>query len=178
MRDIMVPYNDTMDGPVVTAAELALEMENINYVIPYIKKEFEGELRDAFDRTIIVRELSGDAAEVADYWFFETTVRLHMLGEGKSYTGIKHSGLNWGPVIHKAEEAIETGDKNELEEYLIEFIRESFDTRFEAVITKNEYDLNDVEAARDYVNSKLEFILFTHKIYKHVENANRSEIYD
>jgi hypothetical protein len=29
-----------MDGPVVTAAELALEMENVNYVIPYVEKEF------------------------------------------------------------------------------------------------------------------------------------------
>lgn len=87
---IMSPLCDTMDGPVVTAAELALEMENINYVIPYVKKEYEKELRDAFDRAVIVRELSGEAAEVADYWFFETAVRLHMLGDGRSYTGIKH----------------------------------------------------------------------------------------
>ena len=48
----MAPHCDTMDGPVVTAAELALEMENINYVIPYVKKEYEGELKDAFDKTI------------------------------------------------------------------------------------------------------------------------------
>jgi hypothetical protein len=36
----MAPHCDTMDGPVVTAAELALEMENVNYVIPYVEKEF------------------------------------------------------------------------------------------------------------------------------------------
>ena len=49
----MAPLCDTMDGPVVTAAELALEMENINYVIPYVKKEYERELRDAFDRVLL-----------------------------------------------------------------------------------------------------------------------------
>lgn len=167
----MALHCDTMDGPVVTAAELALEMENINYIIPYVKKNFEGELREAFDRTIVVRELSGDAAEVADYWFFETAVRLHMLGEGKSYTGIKQSGLNWGPVVHKAEEAIETGDKIELEEFLLEFITESFERRFVEVISKKEYDLNDTEAARDYVNSMLEFILFSHKLYAYIDEA-------
>lgn len=90
----MAQYVDTMDGPVVTAAELALEMENVNYVLPYVKEDLEEELKDAFDKTVIVRELSGEAAEVADYWFFETAVRLHMNGSGKSYTGIKHSGLN------------------------------------------------------------------------------------
>ena len=118
----MTTHCDTMDGPVVTAAELALEMENVNYIIPYVKKDFESELKDAFDKAIEVRELSGEAAEVADYWFFETAVRLHLLGEGKSYTGIKPSGLNCGPVIHKAEEAVETGDKTDLEEFLLELI--------------------------------------------------------
>lgn len=174
MRDIMAPHCDTMDGAVVTAAELALEMENLNYVIPYVKKDFEVELRDAFDRTIVVRELSGDAAEVADYCFFETAVRLHMIGEGKSYSGIKHSGLNLGPVIHKAEEAIDTGDKTELEEFLMDFIVGEFERRFEDAMSKREYDLNDVDAARDYVNSMIEFVRFSHQLYMQVEKANRS----
>ena len=100
---------------------------------------------------LYVRELSGEAAEVADYWFFETAVRLHMLGDGKSYTGIKHSGLNWGPVINKAEEAIEIGDKTVLEEFLMNLIEESFENRFEDMMSKKEYDLNDVDAARDYI---------------------------
>ena len=171
----MAPYCDTMDGPVITAAELALEMENVNYVIPYVKKDFERELRDAFDRTIVVRELSGDAAEVADYWFFETVVRLHMKSEGKSYGGIKHSGLNLGPVIHKAEEAIDTGDKSELEEFLIDFITGEFESRFEDALSKREYDLNDVDAARAYVNSMIAFVRFSNQLYMQVEKANKSE---
>ncbi|MBZ2164870.1 DUF6448 family protein [Methanobacterium spitsbergense] len=170
----MAPLCDTMDGPVVTAAELALEMENINYVIPYIKKEYERELRDAFDRVVIVRELSGEAAEVADYWFFETAIRLHMLGNGKSYNGIKHSSLNWGPVINKAEETIEIGDKTVLEEFLMNLIEESFENRFEDMMSKKEYDLNDVDAARDYITAMLEFIRFSHELYNHIEKTNQN----
>lgn len=170
----MSPHCDTMDGPVVTAAELALEMENINYVLPYVKKDLEDELKEAFDKTIVVRELSGDAAEVADYWFFETAVRLHMFGKGSTYTGIKHSGLNQGSVINKAEEAIENGDKSELEEFLMDLIGEAFERRFETVMYKKEYDLNNVDAARDYVNSMLEFVSFVNKLYTHIKNANKS----
>ena len=165
----MSPLCDTMDGPVVTAAELALEMENINYVISYVKKKFERELRDAFDRAIIVRGLSGEAAEVADYCFFETAVRLHMLGDGKSYTGIKHSGLNRGPMITKTEEAIEIGDNTVLKEFLMNLIEESFENQFEEIMSKKEYDLNDVDAAREYITSMLEFIRFTHDLYNNIE---------
>ena len=171
----MAPHCDTMDGPVVTAAELALEMENVNYIIPFVKRDFEGELKDAFDRTIIVRELSGDAAEVADFWFFETAVRLHMLGEGKPYNGIKHSGLYLGPVIHKAEEAIDSGDKTELEEFLMDYIVGEFEGRFEAAVSKKEYDINDVDDARDYVNSMIGFVRFSHQLYKLVEKTSSSE---
>jgi hypothetical protein len=169
----MAPHCDTMDGPVVTAAELALEMENVNYVLPFVKKKYEKELKDAFDRTIIVRELSGDAAEVADYWFFETAVRLHKLGEGKPFTGIKHSGLDWGFVVPKAEEAIQTGDITELEDFLMDFVQESIEKRFQDAISLKEYDLNDVEAARNYVNAMLEFIMFSHHLYKFVEERSQ-----
>jgi hypothetical protein len=62
---------DGMDGLVVKAAEEALEMENINYILPFIRDKHEDELKDVFERTLVVRELSGDAAELADYWFFE-----------------------------------------------------------------------------------------------------------
>lgn len=165
----MGQHCDTMDGPVVTAAELALEMENVNYVLPFVEVEYEKELKDAFDRTILVRELSGEAAEVADYWFFETAVRLHMLGKRKPYNGIKKSGLNYGPVIRRSEEAIEAGDKTELETFLLDRIQEEMEARFEIVVSKKDYDINDVEAARDYMNAKFDFISFTQKIYEDFE---------
>ena len=41
-------------------------------------------------------------------------------------------------------------------------------------MSKKEYDLNDTEAARDYVNSMLEFELFSHKLYNYVNEANLS----
>ncbi len=168
MSGNMSVYCDTMDGPVVKAAELALEMENVNYVIPYVKKEYETELKEAFDKTVSVRELSGEAAEVADYWFFETTVRLHMLGAGKPYEGIKQSGLNNGHIILKAHEAIEKKDIDVLKLFLVDSLNEAIKTRFEIVISKKNYDSNDTEAARDYINSMLEFIQFSNDIFKKI----------
>jgi len=157
-----------MDGPVVNAAEMALEMENVNYVLPYVKKEDENELKYAFEKALAVRELSEDASELADYYFFETSVRLHLKGEGKPYEGIKPAGLNWGPVIKRAEKA-ETDDN--LTDFL-EFMQATLETelreRFDDLMDKKNYELNDVESAREYVESMLEFVLYSHKTYNFI----------
>jgi len=59
-----------MDGPVVTAAKKALETGNVNLILPWVPKKAEEELKKAFEKTLQVRKLSREAAELADYWFF------------------------------------------------------------------------------------------------------------
>lgn len=167
----MAPYMDNMDGPVVRAAENALDMENIKYILPYVSSKYEGELNDAFEKTLSVRELSGEAAELADYWFFETAVRLHHKGEEKSYTGLKSAGTDWGPIIPKIDRAVETENLEELLDFLLNFIREDIEGRFDDVISKKDYDEDDVEDARDYLKAREEFLSYTRKFYEYVEKG-------
>jgi len=167
----MTLYCDSMDGPVVKAAEMALEMENINYALPYILKKYEDELKDAFERTIQVRELSGDAAELADYWFFETTVRLHLKGRKRPYTGLKASGLNEDHVLSMADKAINNENLNDLNKFLLNSIKEDVEVRFDDVISKKDYDLNDIEDARDFVDSTLNFYFYLQKLFKFMEEG-------
>ena len=60
----------------------------------------------------------------------------------------------------------------------MDFIGEAFESRFETAISNKDYDLNDVEAARDYVNSVLEFIEFSHMLYSQIDKFNRSDDID
>ncbi|MTK12512.1 MAG: hypothetical protein F8N39_10635 [Clostridiaceae bacterium] len=166
----MSMYWDTMDGPIVTAAELALEMENVNYILPFVKKKFETELKEAFDNTVIVRELSGEAAEVADYWFFETAVRLYMLGVGKPYKGIKQSRHKNDRVIHEAYKAIENQDKTAFETFLMDSLRETLETKYEITVSKKDYDVNDTDSAREYMNSMQDFVEFSIEIFRIIES--------
>lgn len=167
----MAPYIDSMDGPVVKAAENALDMGDVKHVLSYVSQQDEGELKDAFEKTLSVRELSGEAAELADYWFFETVVRLHRKGEEESYTGLKSAGTDWGPVIPKIDQAIETENIDELLDFLLNFIREDIKGRFEDVLSKKDYDEGDVEDARDYINAREEFIKYASKFYDYVEKG-------
>ena len=167
----MTPQIDSMDGPVVKAAENALDMDDLKYVLPYVSAEDEDELKNAFEKTLMVRELSGEAAELADYWFFETAVRLHRKEDKKPYTGLKSAGGDWGPIIPKVDLAIETENINELLNFLMNLIKDDIKSRFEDVLSKKEYSNDNLEDARDFINTREEFIDFTTKIYNYFENG-------
>lgn len=161
----MPPHCDTMDGPVVKAARLALERGNLNLILPYVPKKSEDELRQAFERTIRVRTLSPEAREAVDYWLFETAVRLHREGEGAPYTGLKPAGLDEGPVVPQAEKAIETGDLEPLMTFLCQSLQDQLHERFHAAIARKRYDENDVAAAREYVEAYLSFVVYAHSVH-------------
>jgi len=167
----MPPHCDTLDGPVVTAAKDALERKNVKFILPWVPKEAEGEIKEAFEKVIKVREINPEAKELADYWFFETVVRLHRTGEGAPYTGLKPAGLDWGPVVPKAEEAINKEDSTEIVEFISKVIKQELQKRFDSAISRKHYDESDVDAAREYIEAMLEFILYSHHLYEYAKGA-------
>ena len=164
----MAPHCDTMDGPVVTACKMALKMENVNYVLPFVPKESEEELTRAFNKTLKARKLGKDAEEIVDLWFFETAVRLHREGEGAPYTGLKPAGLDWGPVVPRAERDIEKGDPTETIEFIKGVVEKEMRKKFDAAMSTKDYDIDNVDAARKYTESMLHFVLSSHHLYKYI----------
>jgi len=160
-----------MDGPVVKAAKRALEAGNLNLIFPWVPKEAEYELKKAFEKTLRVRKQGKETMELADYWFFETAVRLHREGEGAPYTGLKPAGLDWGPVVPRAEKAIEKGDPKEVIEFLSHAVEEELQKRFKHAMALKKYDENNVDAAREYVQAMLGFELYAHHLYTFVKGG-------
>src|SRR5512147_1018908 len=78
-----IAHCDGLDGPVVKAAQKALETGNVNPVLIWVQKKDEGEIKQAFQKTLAVRKLNPQAKELADMYFFETLVRIHRAGEGE-----------------------------------------------------------------------------------------------
>lgn len=165
------PHCDTLDGPVVKAAMKALETGNVNYILPWVPQKGELELTKAFERTLKVRKGSKDARELADYWFFETAVRIHREGEGAPYTGLKPAGLDPGPVVPRAEKALEHGSAKDVIRFLSDTIEDELQTRFNHAMDKKEFDVDDVEAAREYVQASLGFLLFSHHVYSYIKHG-------
>src|SRR5690348_6239695 len=105
---------DTMDGPVVRAAKLALETGDVTPVLKWVRKGDEQRIRVAFERTLKVRALGPEAREMADTYFFEMLVRVHRAGEGEPYTGLKPAGTEVEPGIALADKALQNGSADEL----------------------------------------------------------------
>lgn len=164
----MPPHCDTLDGPVVAAARNALDTGNVNLILPWVPRRGEAEVRRAFRKAIRVRQQGTQAGELADRWFFETAVRVHRAGEGAPYTGLKPAGLDWGPVVRRAEHAVETGSPDEVTSFLLHAVEHALHERFEQAMAKKSFDVNDVPAARAFVQAQLGFVLWAHGLYAFV----------
>jgi hypothetical protein len=154
-----------MDGPVVTAARQALETGNVKLILPYVPREGEAEIIQAFERVLPLHKQSNGAKEVADLFFFETVVRVHRAGEGAPYTGLKPAGLDVGPVIPVAERAIETGSAEELKTLLSGLVKDEVQKRFDHMLHLKEHAAHSVSAAREYVEAMLGLQVWSHKLY-------------
>lgn len=149
----------------MTSAERALEREDIKEILPWIPEDGEEEVREAFEKTLIVRELGNEAKELADYWFYETCVRVHRMGEGAPYTGIKPAGQEVSPAVEAADESLEDGSVEDLVELLKESVEDSVGEKFEETRGKKEKADESVEAGREWVSSYVEFIHLAKAIY-------------
>lgn len=157
---------DSMDGPVVKAAQRALETGNVNNVLLWVRASDERAIRDAFARTLAVRKQSPAARELADLWFFETLVRVHREGEGAPYTGLKPAGAGENAAIAAADKALETGSVATVETLLIHAVRDGLRERFGATLARKSFDVNDVVAGRAYIQSYVPFIHYVEAIYE------------
>jgi len=147
---------DSLDGPVVKAAQRALASGDLAPVLAWVKPEGEAEVRAAFDKALAVRKLGPDAQEVADRYFLETAVRVHRESEGEPYTGIKPAGTA-GATVMAADRALGTGRLGEVTDLLVAALRSGLTTRFEKARAVQPPS-DDVADGREYVEAYVGFI--------------------
>jgi hypothetical protein len=162
---------DTMDGPVVTSAKLALKTGDVTPVLKWVRKTDEPEIRVAFERTLSVRSLSPEAREMADDYFFETLVRVHRAGEGEPYTGLKPAGTEVEPSVAAADKALEVASADALVKQVTAEVASGIRQRFARVQEASKYAEQGVDAGRQYVAAYVEFIHYVENVHQTVAGA-------
>jgi len=157
---------DGVDGPVIKAAQQALDTGNVNRVLIWVQQADQAQIKDAFRKTIDVRKLNPSAREMADYYFFETLVRVHRAGEGAPYTGIKPAGRDLGPAVLAGDKALETGSVEPLAKLLTQAVHKSVGGQFKDVIAKKNFKADDVVAGQAYVKAYVGYIHSVERIYE------------
>ena len=156
---------DGLDGPVVKAAQRSLDTRNPALALIWVQEKDEPEIRKAFEQTLAVRELSAEARELADRFFFETLVRVHRAGEGAPFTGLKPAGRDLGPAIPAADESARVGSVEPVRHLLMVAIQERLRLQFDEVMATTTFEADDVAAGRAYVKAYVEFIHFVERLY-------------
>lgn len=156
---------DTMGGPVVADGYKAIESGNINYVLKWVQPEYEKEMKSKFDLIMKMKDLSPEAKEVAEQYFFSELVRVHRAGEGASFDGLKPLGTPVDEVVEAADESIAAGNLDPInkmnQEGLIPDERMAeIAERFEKVMSLKDYDVNDLEAGREFIEAYVSFFKF------------------
>ncbi len=167
---------DGVDGPVATAAQRALETGNVNIALPYAPAAAEAEIVSRFQEARRVRSRGGEARTLADRAFVETVVRLHRIGEGASYTGLRPAGGDYGPMIPAAEAALESGDLAGVRSILLEEIEHGLAARLSRVqalqsVSADPVSHDGVAAARERVSAELDFITYAEGLRQAVAAA-------
>ena len=162
---------DTMDGPVVNTARMALEKGVVTPVLKWVRKKDEDEIKDQFQKTLIARKQGNEAKELADRYFFETLVRIHRAGEGAPYTGLKSEPVE--PIIQAADKALDTGSADQLVKHVTEAVAAGIRERFNRVKEAKKRADENVEKGRVFVEA---YVLFTHYVERlHLDTAAGGE---
>jgi Family of unknown function (DUF6448) len=160
----VLAHCDGLDGPVVKAAQKALESRNPALVLIWVQAKDEAEIRTAFEQTLAVRALSAEAKGLADRYFFETLVRVHRAGEGAPYTGLKPAGRDLGPAIPAADKALLEGSAEAVVKLLTETMQKRLLELFTETASAKTFKAGDVAAGRAYVKAYVEFIHYVERL--------------
>ena len=164
--DLAFAHCDGLDGPVVKAAQKALDTRTVANVLIWVQPADEPEIRAAFEEALAVRALGGRAKELADRYFFETVVRVHRAGEGAAYTGLKPAGRDLGPAIPAADRALDTRSLDPVLTLLSRTMAERLRAQFEHVVHAGSFQSGDVAAGREYVKAYVEFIHYVERLHE------------
>lgn len=163
---------DSMDGPVVQDAQVALENGDITPVLKWITEEQEREVRTTFSETLEIRDMNEKVRKVADRHFLETLVRLHRESEGAPYTGLKPAGTDFGPAIPAGDNALETGSLKEVRNLIVKTFEEGLHQHFDEMIEAKDYNPENIEAGREFVHKYVKFMHYVEPVYEAVKAEN------
>ena len=154
---------DTLGGPVVKEARVALEKGDIKPVLKWVKKDNEAELRTAFDRALAVRSKGPEARELADLYFLETLVRLHRAGEGAPYTGLKDEPLE--PIVAMADKALAEGSDREMIKAISAHMASAIDEKFKKAEEAMKNKDVSIDAGREFVEAYVTYMHYVEAVH-------------
>ena len=155
---------DTVDGPVATEARAALEAGDVTPTLKWVRPEDEAAIRQAFALASAARRQGGSAKEMAETFFAETLARVHRVGEGEGFEGLRPAGST-PPIVAAADRSLAAGTVDDLTARLRDAAVEGLRSRFDRVIEARKRAGESVPAGRAYVAAYGEYVHYVERLH-------------
>ena len=157
-----VAHCDTLDGPVIQDARKAIDNKDITPVLKWVKPQDEKAVRAAFQKVLADK---GKNPETAEHKFFETLVKIHRVGEGAPFTGLKPARAV-EPAVAAADQALASGSAEALVKLITDDVAAGIRERYEHAAATYQHKDESVEQGREFVEAYVEFTHYVERLHQ------------
>ncbi|HNZ30159.1 MAG: hypothetical protein BWY84_00207 [Candidatus Aerophobetes bacterium ADurb.Bin490] len=168
----VLAHCDTVEGPLIKEAKAAFEKKDVTPVLKWVKKNDEKEIKLIFAEA--QKAAAAGAKEIAEKYFLENLVRVHRVGEGASYTGIKPEGTKIDAAVLMGDKALEKGSVKELTDKLTEHITAEVNKRFENAVALRKTADKSPEQGRKYIEAYISYIHLVENLHGLIKSESES----
>jgi len=156
---------DTMDGPVIAEARVALEKGDIAPVLKWVEEGRRAELRAAFEQTLAVRKQGAEAKALADRLFLRDA-GAHPPGRRGRAVHRSQAGRCGRAADRRRRKALATGNLDELAKEVADATAAGLRQRFDRALDARKHAGHDVAAGREYVETYVEFVHYVERLHE------------
>jgi len=155
---------DTLDGPVIQDARKALDARDITPILKWVKPQDEKAVRAAFKKVLTSKSKNQEETE---HTFFATLVKIHRVGEGAPFTGLKPAGAV-EPAVAEADKALASGSADTLVKLITDDISAGIKSRYEHAAVTYKHKDESVAQGREFVEA---YVAYTHYVERLHQDA-------
>lgn len=155
---------DTLDGPVIKDARVALEKGEITPVLKWVRPKDEARIQKTFKEAIAAARKGEKAQEAGEHHFFETLVKVHRAGEGAPFTGLKPAGAV-EPAVAEADKALASGSADALVKLITGDVEAGIRKRFEHAAETYRHKDESVAQGREFVKAYVELTHYVERLH-------------
>ena len=160
----MISRNNLHNGPVMSAAKRALDTGKAHYILIWIPEESENTLKNLLEKVCCERNIRRDAHDHIVDWYFETINRLHSVNYGPHNLNISTKAPEEKEIVFLVERACESGNFKEITTVIPDTPAGEIRQRFNDVMKKRNYGVENIAAGRVYVSAFTDLIAFVNNL--------------
>lgn len=160
----MISRNNLPNGPGMDAAKKALETGKAHHILIWIPEELKSTLKNFLEKACCERNTRKNVHGHAVDWHFQTIHRLQSLYYGPHNLNITTKEPEEKAIILLVERACEGGNFEEITTVIPDTPTGDMPQRFNDVMKKKNYDVENIAAGRVYVSAFTDFIVFVNNL--------------